>query len=167
MTKIRLFAILLAMVILLTGTSTAYAKSANTTAKVDNPYSYSVVYEVPETKPIRNPDNRWKDSGRYEVWEGVPVWIRDLGYCIRKHESINVGHYKAHNGRSSAAGAYQFLDGTWQGNAKWTKHNGKFIAKKYKAANHAPPWIQDLVFIHSIKHGGVLNWSGTNCGYGT
>lgn len=165
MTKIRLIAILLAMVIMLTP-APAHAKSANTTAK--SPSGYSVIVDrVSETKSVYMIPNRWQDSGRYEVWKNVPKWIRDLGLCIRKHESIEQGHYKAHSGKSTAAGAYQFLDAIWIGNAKWTKFHGKKVAKQYKAANHAPPWIQDLVFIHSIRHGGMHNWTGANCGYGT
>lgn len=103
--------------------------------------------------------NKWQDSGI--VWVDQSKKVRDLAACIRQHESKH--DYKAHNSRSSAAGAYQFIDATWQGNAKWVKHRGKYIARGYKAANHAPPWIQDLVFLHSIKHGGRDNWVGTNC----
>lgn len=160
------------------GSQAAYAKSASniaqSTVSVANIAPPQKLVVVPsavlaeaKAKPFRNPNNRWMDSGAFTVWVGVPRWIRDLGLCIRKHESIMAGHYKAHNGSSSAAGAYQFLDGTWSGNAKWTKVNGEYVARKYAAANHAPPWIQDAVFIHSIKKGGVLNWVGTNCGYGT
>lgn len=104
--------------------------------------------------------NKWADSGHY-VWADVPQDIRDLAACIRDHESNH--DYKAHNATSSAAGAYQFLDSTWQGNAKWATWNGKRIAAKYKAANHAPAWAQDVVFIHSITRGGHSNWLGTNC----
>lgn len=105
----------------------------------------------------------YRDSGHPEVWRGVPKWIRDLGLCIRRHESINAGHYRAHNGTSSAAGAYQMLDAMWQGNARWATWQGKRIAARYKAANHAPAWIQDVVFIHSIRHGGAKHWRGTGC----
>lgn len=105
----------------------------------------------------------YKDSNVPDVWKSVPKWIRELGLCIRKHESINAGHYKAHNGSSSASGAYQFIDATWQGNAYWTKVSGEFVARKYEAANHAPAWVQDAVFIHSIRKGGFSNWLGTNC----
>lgn len=106
--------------------------------------------------------NTWKDSGS-QVWAGVPRWIRDLSLCIRKHESINAGHYRAHSGKSSAAGAYQMLDRFWQGNARWAEWNGKRVAAKYKAANHAPAWVQDVVFIHSIRNGGIKAWKGTGC----
>lgn len=112
--------------------------------------------------PSRQMANRFMDSG-HMIWAKTPAWIRHLSLCIRKHESINAGHYTAHNGTSSAAGAYQFLDGTWQGNAKWAKWNGKYVARQYKAANHAPAWVQDIVFIHSIKRGGIRAWNGTGC----
>ena len=118
---------------------------------------------VPKSKPV-SIVNMYKDSG-HAAWSSEPEWVRKLALCVRQHESRH--DYKAHNATSSAAGAYQFLDRTWQGNAKWTKYHGKYIAKQYKAANHAPAYIQDLVFIHSINEGGVLNWKGTHCGYGT
>lgn len=114
-------------------------------------------------RPNRGGAGRYLDSNVPEVWKGVPLWVRQVGLCIRKHESIMAGHYKAHNGSSSASGAYQFLDGTWQGVAKWTKVKGEFVARKYAAANHAPAWVQDSVFIHSVLDGGLSNWRGTGC----
>ena len=115
-----------------------------------------------EPAPSRSAASRYMDSG-HDVWGDTPRWIRDLSLCIRKHESLTAGHYKAHNGTSSAAGAYQFLDGTWQGNAKWAKWRGEYVARKYKAANHAPAWVQDVVFVHSITNGGIKAWRGTGC----
>lgn len=180
MTKTNLIRVILAVLMVVglsSGSQAAYAKSASniaqstvSVANIAPPQKLvvpSAVVAEQKARPFRNPNNRWMDSGAFTVWVGVPRWIRDLGLCIRKHESIMAGHYKAHNGSSSAAGAYQFLDDTWSGNAKWTKVNGEFVARKYVAANHAPAWIQDAVFIHSIKNGGVLNWVGTHCGYGT
>lgn len=108
-------------------------------------------------------NTHYDDSGHH-VWDNTPPWIRDFGRCVRHHESFHSGHYRADNPGSTASGAYQFLDGTWSGNAKYTKG-----AKKYAhlPASVAPPWVQDKVFIHSINHGGIHNWDGTNCGYGT
>lgn len=104
----------------------------------------------------------FQDSG-HRVWLGTPRWIRELGLCIRRHESWTAGHYRAHNPSSSAAGAYQFLDSTWQGNAKWAKWQGVRVAAPYRAADLAPAWVQDVVFIHSIRHGGIKAWRGTGC----
>ena len=39
--------------------------------------------------------------------------------CVRERESG--GNPRARNPRSSAAGLYQFLTATWQGNAKWAR----------------------------------------------
>jgi hypothetical protein len=107
--------------------------------------------------------NRYQDSNS-DVWKGVPKWIRELSLCIRKHESINMGHYEAENPTSTASGAYQMIYRFWHGNAKWVP-----IAKKYAngPAGNAPARVQDAVFIHSIRNGGVLAWKGTGCGYGT
>lgn len=103
---------------------------------------------------------RWHDSG-HQVWATAPNWIRELGMCIRNHESHH--NYRAENPSSTASGAYQFLAGTWQGNAQWAKWHGKFVARTYKTAGDAPKWVQDVVFIHSIKHGGIKAWHGTWC----
>lgn len=117
-----------------------------------------------ETPAHRQVSNAWQDSG-HDVWKGTPRWVRDLGRCIRHHESIHAGHYKADNDSSTASGAYQFLQATWDGNAKWTKVVGTYVARKYVgvAPSQVPPWVQDAVFIHSIKHGGIHNWDGTGC----
>ena len=108
--------------------------------------------------------NTYYDDSGHRVWRDTPPWIRDFGRCVRHHESYHSGHYRANNPTSTASGAYQFLDGTWSGNAKYMKG-----AKKYAhlPASSAPPWVQDKVFIHSVERGGQSNWNGTNCGYGT
>lgn len=118
----------------------------------------------PVDRPVSQP-NQWRDSGHL-VWDGTPRWIRDVGECIRRHESWNIGMYTAiYSGpvSSTASGAYQFLDSTWQGNAKWAKFNGEFVARGYARAYQAPPWVQDTVFIHSVKNGGLKAWRGTGC----
>jgi hypothetical protein len=109
------------------------------------------------------PSNKYQDSNS-DVWKGVPKWIRELSLCIRKHESLNMGHYEAENPTSTASGAYQMIYSFWNGNAKWVR-----IAKRYAdgPAGNAPARVQDAVFIHSILNGGVLAWKGTGCGYGT
>ena len=111
-------------------------------------------------QPSRSVANRWHDSGSTRVWRGVPLWIRSLSLCVRRHESMQAGHYTAHSGHSSAAGAYQFLRATWQGNARWTP-----LAKPWAhtTADRAPAWAQDAVFIHAIRGGGARAWSGTGC----
>jgi len=57
---------------------------------------------------------------------------------IRQMESGN--NYTAQNPTSSASGAYQFIDGTWQA---LTKKYG--IGTEFKSAKDAPPGIQDQV----------------------
>lgn len=122
-----------------------------------------------EVSVSRSVPNRWQDSGVTKVWADTPRWIRDLGLCIRRHESINSGHYKAQNGGphggSTAAGAYQMIQSTHDGNAKWTRVGGKYVARKYvgRPASDMPQWIQDATFIHSIEHGGIKAWAGTGC----
>jgi hypothetical protein len=57
---------------------------------------------------------------------------------IKKRESG--GDYKAKAKGSSASGAYQFTDGTWQSLTKKYK-----VGEIFKSARDAPPEIQDLV----------------------
>jgi hypothetical protein len=101
---------------------------------------------------------RWMDSGA-AVWNHTPVWIRNLSLCIRKHESIRAGHYRANN-RSGASGAYQFMPSTWRGNALYTPGARKYA---YGRPSSAPAAVQDAVFIHAIQHGGIHAWHGTWC----
>ena len=66
--------------------------------------------------------------------------ISNILATIRSKESNTAGGYKAKNPNSSASGAYQFLDGTWQALTK--KYN---IGTEYQHAMDAPPEIQDAV----------------------
>lgn len=88
---------------------------------------------------------------------------RRFAQCVKAHESG--GRYGVTNGhgQSSSAGAYQFITSTWRGNAKWSKWQGTFPARPYARAHHAPAWIQDLVFLHALRNGGMHAWRGTGC----
>jgi hypothetical protein len=68
----------------------------------------------------------------------VPVSNQAILEAIRMKESGN--DYGAQNPVSSASGAYQFIDGTWQ---SLTKKYG--IGTEYSKAKQAPPNIQDAV----------------------
>jgi len=119
-----------------------------TTASAMTPYVASTT-----VKPTAN---RWHDSGN-RVWKKAPRWIRDVGYCIRRHESIRAGHYKAQNPVSSASGAYQYIDSTWRNVSRRAGYGG------YSKARYAPRWVQDKVFIYHAKHYGLSAWRGTHC----
>jgi hypothetical protein len=77
--------------------------------------------------------------------------------CIRAHESDTAGGYTAQNPRSTASGAYQFLDGTWRNVSVRAGHPG------YARALHAPPWVQDAVALWTLQHVGASPWAGSGC----
>lgn len=83
------------------------------------------------------------------------IWL-----CIRRHESMS---YTGENPVSTASGAGQWLNSTWDGLKKWVKVNGKFVAKQYDEAKDAPAWVQDAAFLHVYKQGGLSMWHGTWC----
>lgn len=122
-------------------------------------------------RPNRGGAGRFGDSNVYGVWRGASFAERSFWRCVRNHESRHSGHYRAENGGpyggSSASGAGQWLNGTWDGVKVWVKWRGQKVAVQYDEAKDAPAWVQDLVFRHVWKHGGQSMWRGTNCGYGT
>jgi hypothetical protein len=82
--------------------------------------------------------------------------------CVRAHESDrgaypHTGGYGAQNARSSASGAYQYIDSTWRTVSAQAGHPG------YSKAKYAPWYIQDAVTLHVINHGGRSHWRGTGC----
>jgi hypothetical protein len=95
------------------------------------------------------------------AWTGYPHRVELLARCIAKHESWNAGLFKARNGRSTASGAFQILDGTWRG---WLADMGLSGPPR---AVQASPAFQARVAAWALSHGHVHAWNGTHCGYGT
>lgn len=114
-------------------------------------------------RPNRGGATRFMDSNVPAVWRGVPARVRLIWLCIRKHESLHAGHYTAENPVSTASGAGQWLNGTWDGLKEWVKVNGEFVARHYDEAKDAPAWVQDAAFVHVYKHDGLGMWYGTWC----
>jgi hypothetical protein len=75
--------------------------------------------------------------------------------CVRAHESRH--NYTAQNPRSTASGAYQFLDSTWRNVSVRAGHPG------YSRAMYAPWWVQDAVALWLYNNGGRSAWRGTGC----
>lgn len=88
--------------------------------------------------------------------------------CVRHHESDrgpwpHTNGYGAQNPRSTASGAYQFLDSTWRTVAARSERGGG-----YPTAASAPWWVQDAVAHWTMNapvsvSGGRGNWAGTGC----
>jgi hypothetical protein len=111
-------------------------------------------------RPNRGMTGQFLDSNVPAVWRGVPDRVRAVWLCIRRHESMT---YTGENPVSTASGAGQWLNGTWDGLKEWVKVNGEFVARQYDEAKDAPAWVQDAAFIHVYDHGGLSMWRGTNC----
>lgn len=75
--------------------------------------------------------------------------------CVRRHESG--GNYQAKNPVSTASGAYQYLNSTWQTMSARAGHSG------YSTARSAPPWVQDAVAVYTVNSGWSSAWNGTGC----
>ena len=75
--------------------------------------------------------------------------------CVRRHESG--GNYRAENPVSTASGAYQFLDSTWQTMSARAGHRG------WGHAASAPPAVQDAVAQYTVNSGWSSAWNGTGC----
>lgn len=82
--------------------------------------------------------------------------------CVRHHESDSgpwphANGYQAQNPRSTASGAYQFLDSTWRNVSARAGYPG------YAKAKYAPMAVQDAVALHTVNSGGKSAWNGTGC----
>lgn len=82
--------------------------------------------------------------------------------CVRRHESDRGPYphtrgYTAKNPRSTASGAYQFLNSSWRVLSARAGHPG------YSRAAAAPWYVQDAVAHHAVTHGGKGHWNGTGC----
>lgn len=82
--------------------------------------------------------------------------------CIRHHESDRGAYphtngYAAKNSRSTASGAYQFINGTWRSVSAASGHPG------YSTAAQAPWYVQDAVAMWVINHQGRSAWRGSGC----
>jgi len=111
-------------------------------------------------RPNRGLVGRYQDSNVPAVWEGASHRERSIWLCIRRHESMS---YTGENPVSTASGAGQWLNGTWDGLKKWVKVGGEFVARQYDEAKDAPAWVQDAAFRHVYKQGSLRMWAGTHC----
>jgi hypothetical protein len=93
---------------------------------------------TPPTTPDATPTDQTPPTAGGGTNENVDDTTSKFLAAIKSRESAN--NYKAKNPKSSASGAYQFIDSTWQGLTK--KYN---IGVEYTSARDAPAEIQDTV----------------------
>ena len=107
------------------------------------------------------------DAARRDAAKGEhPQRYHPTMVCIRRHESDrggaphHTGGYGAENPRSSASGAYQFIDSTWRNVSAMAGHGG------YARAKHAPAKVQDAVAWYAYQRWGAsstMTWAGSGC----
>lgn len=90
------------------------------------------------------------------------VQLHPVLACIRHHESDRGAYpytngYAAKNSRSTASGAYQFINGTWRSVSASAGFPG------YSTAREAPWYVQDAVALWVINHQGRSAWNGSGC----
>lgn len=94
--------------------------------------------------------------------QGSSVQLHPFLVCVRRHESDRSRYpytrgYRAKNPRSTASGAYQFLNSSWRVLSKRAGYPG------WGRAMDAPPAVQDAVAYWTLKNYGKSPWRGTGC----
>lgn len=128
-----------------------------TAAALYLPNSPSDAHDV---RPMHGLAGKYLDSNVNAVWKGASHAERMVWLCIRRHESMS---YTGENPTSSASGAGQWLNSTWDGLKHWVKIGGEFVARQYDEAKDAPAYVQDAAFRHVYKLGELRMWQGTGC----
>jgi len=80
----------------------------------------------------------------------IPDMLRRIRGCESGTGPYTTPNYKAQNTTSTASGAYQYLDTTWNG------------TEGYESAKDAPPRIQDERAIRDYQKGGTTPWNASS-----
>lgn len=121
----------------------------------------------------RQPDSEQELAAAGQTWSHVVFWYNArraaVDYynrihnnpflvCVRAHESDRADGYSAYNRSSGAAGAYQFISGTWAYVSARAGYPG------YGSAANAPAHVQDAVaYDTAVVRGERFHWAGSGC----
>ena len=100
-------------------------------------------------------------SSTAAVWAKYPSWVEKFALCVAHHESWSAGLWLAENPTSTASGAFQWIDGSWQASLRRAGMSGP------SHASDASATVQAKVTAYAINSGQQFNWAGSGCGYGT
>lgn len=107
--------------------------------KTENIYAeQSISFEIVESEYMKSDDYKNMKSE-----ESLPEILKQIRQC-ESH-----GNYQAQNSRSTASGAFQFLDSTWANYAG------------YSRAKDAPKYIQDQKALETYNLRGTTPWASS------
>lgn len=99
-------------------------------------------------------DRRWI-KGNWKRWG---VRVETFAICVAKHESWHAGLWDAENPISSASGAFQFIDQTWQVMARRAG-----VRHVPRHASDASARKQARVMAYAVRTHQRFHWHGTYC----
>lgn len=148
-------ALALVAVVLLAGCSEPAVNTSQSTlvapAAVEQPMPKRIwpKVEVPSPKPVVNPTQRVvRRASRSRT--SIPGVLARIRGCESGSGPSSPGNYRAENSRSTASGAYQFLDGTWRSTTGL-----KPPASAY------PPAVQDAAALTLYRRSGTRPWNAS------
>lgn len=90
----------------------------------------------------------------------IPADLVPVANCVKGVES---GDPNEQSHPSSGSGTYQFIPTTWRTwFGRWRVATPAYKGPDYAFAFLAPWFVQDAVFVFTLRNGGEANWSGVD-----